>query len=324
MNQSNWHILLTGAAGFIGSHVADALLAAGYRVTGIDNFDPFYSRSIKEANLAQAKLNPNFSFHELDITDHALLEESLTDKYDAIIHLAAKAGVRPSIEQPVAYQQTNVTGTQHLLEFARAHDIRRFVFASSSSVYGINQQVPWQESDSMLHPISPYASTKISGELMGHVYSHLYGIRFTALRFFTVFGPRQRPDLAIHAFSKKMMNQQPIQMFGDGSTRRDYTYVADIVQGVLQALQYDRTSFEIFNLGNCRTISLQEMIESLEDVFQVKAIIERKPEQPGDVPQTFADIEKAVRLLGYQPSTSFRDGLIQFKNWFINQYNQHN
>jgi UDP-glucuronate 4-epimerase len=323
MNQSKWHILLTGAAGFIGSHVADALLAAGFRVTGIDNFDPFYSRSIKEANLSQAKLNPNFTFHELDITDHDLLESTLTDRYDAIIHLAAKAGVRPSIEQPVAYQQTNVTGTQHLLEFARAHGISRFVFASSSSVYGINQQVPWQESDSMLHPISPYASTKISGELMGHVYSHLFGIRFIALRFFTVFGPRQRPDLAIHAFSKKMMNQQPIQMFGDGSTRRDYTYVADIVQGVLQALHYDRTSFEIFNLGNCRTISLQEMIESLEDVFQVKAIIERKPEQPGDVPQTFADIEKAVRLLGYQPSTSFRDGLIQFKNWFTNQYNLH-
>jgi UDP-glucuronate 4-epimerase len=324
MNSTNWHILLTGAAGFIGSHVADALLAEGFRVTGIDNFDPFYSRTIKESNLVQAKLNPNFIFHELDITDHDLLKNTLTDRYDAIIHLAAKAGVRPSIEQPIAYQETNVTGTQHLLEFARARGINRFVFASSSSVYGINQQVPWQESDSMLYPISPYASTKISGELMGHVYSHLYGIRFTALRFFTVFGPRQRPDLAIHAFAKKMMNQQPIQMFGDGSTRRDYTFVSDIVQGVLKALHYEHTPFEIFNLGNCKTVSLKEMIESLEDVFEIKAIIERKPEQPGDVPQTFADIKKATTLLGYEPVTSFRDGLIQFKNWFINHYNQHN
>lgn len=321
MNHPNMHILLTGAAGFIGSHVADALLAAGHRVTGIDNFDPFYSRSAKENNLAGAKQHTSFNFHELDITDHLRLAQVLTDKYDAIIHLAAKAGVRPSIEQPVAYQQTNVTGTQHLLEFARARGIHRFVFASSSSVYGINQQVPWCESDSMLHPISPYASTKISGELMGHVYSHLYGIRFLALRFFTVFGPRQRPDLAIHAFAKKMLQQQPIPMFGDGSTRRDYTYVADVVQGVLHALRYEQSNFEIFNLGNCRTISLQEMIETLEDVFQVSAIIERKPEQPGDVPQTFADIEKASRLLGYQPLTPFREGLIQFKDWLIQQNN---
>ncbi len=319
MSQPNMHILLTGAAGFIGSHVAEALLAAGHRVTGIDNFDPFYSRSAKENNLAAAKQHPGFIFHELDITDDVRISKVLTDHYDAIIHLAAKAGVRPSIEQPVAYQQTNVTGTQHLLEFARARGINRFVFASSSSVYGINRQVPWQESDSMLHPISPYASTKISGELMGHVYSHLYGIRFLALRFFTVFGPRQRPDLAIHAFAKKMIRQQPIQMFGDGSTRRDYTYVADIVQGVLHALLYEQSDFEIFNLGNCRTISLQEMIETLEDVFKVKAIIEHKPEQPGDVPQTFADIEKASRLLGYQPITPFREGLVHFKDWLLQQ-----
>jgi UDP-glucuronate 4-epimerase len=192
MSEPNKHILLTGAAGFIGSHVADALLTAGCRVTGIDNFDLFYSRSVKESNLIGAKRHSNFIFHELDITDQNKLTQSLTDNYDAIIHLAAKAGVRPSIEQPVAYQQTNVTGTQHLLEFARSRGINRFVFASSSSVYGINRQVPWRESDSMLHPISPYASTKISGELMGHVYSHLYGIRFLSLRFFTVFGPRQK------------------------------------------------------------------------------------------------------------------------------------
>lgn len=317
MNKTSMHILLTGAAGFIGSHVAEKLLADGHQVTGVDNFDPFYSRSIKASNLLIAQNDASFTFRELDITDPTSLQKTLTDDYDAIIHLAAKAGVRPSIQDPVSYQQTNVTGTQYLLEFARTKGIKKFIFASSSSVYGINKKLPWSESDSMLHPISPYASTKISGELMGHVYSHLYGIQFLALRFFTVFGPRQRPDLAIHAFAKKMINKEEIPVFGDGSTRRDYTYVADIVQGVIRSLDYNQTNFEIFNLGNCQTISLKEMIASLENVFQTKALIKQLPEQPGDVPQTYADIEKAIRLLGYQPATSFQDGLIAFRNWLL-------
>jgi UDP-glucuronate 4-epimerase len=224
--------------------------------------------------------------------------------------------VRPSILNPVSYQQTNVSGTQNMLEFARKKNIKQFVFASSSSVYGINKNVPWSEEDNLLFPISPYASTKISGELMGHVYSHLYNIRFIALRFFTVFGPRQRPDLAIHAFTKKILNQEPIPFFGDGKTRRDYTYVDDIVEGVISALHYKDSLYEIINLGNHQTVSLQEMLLTIETVLEKKAIIDQKPEQPGDVPQTFASIEKARRLLNYHPKTGFEEGVRKFYQWY--------
>ena len=254
-------------------------------------------------------------FLELDILDEKGLDANLIESYDAIFHLAAKAGVRPSIENPVSYQNVNVAGTQNLLEFARRKNIKQFIFASSSSVYGINKNIPWKENDGQLYPISPYASTKISGELMGHVYSKLYNIRFIGLRFFTVFGPRQRPDLAIHLFSKKILNNEVINVFGDGSTKRDYTYVADIVEAVYNALYYDQTQYEIINLGNRQTVSLAEMLKTIEDVFQKKAIVNQLPEQIGDVPQTCADINKAQELLKYSPQTPFKEGVIKFKDW---------
>ena len=230
------------------------------------------------------------------------------------MHLAAAAGVRPSIVDPVRYQDINVAGTQNLLELARARGIRQFVFGSSSSVYGVNPRVPWSEDDAVL-PISPYASTKISGELLGHVYAHLHGIRFIALRLFTVYGPRQRPDLAIHKFTRLMLAGQPVPLFGDGSTRRDYTYVGDIVGGLRAAMDYQRTPFEIVNLGNNHAVSLRDVVRELEGVLGCRATIDRRPEQAGDVPQTWANIEKARRLLGYEPATTFTQGLRQFAEW---------
>ncbi|MBS1741838.1 MAG: GDP-mannose 4,6-dehydratase [Bacteroidetes bacterium] len=319
MAEKKKHILVTGGAGFIGSHLVEKLLENNYSVTTIDNFDPFYAKEVKLKNISSFHNHPSFKLVEMDIVDADALYKNLTDEYDAIIHLAAKAGVRPSIENPVAYQDVNVKGTHNLLEFAKNKKIQQFVFSSSSSVYGVNKNYPWRETDSVLNPISPYASTKISGELLGHVYAHLYNIRFIALRFFTVFGPRQRPDLAIHLFSKKILNDQPIPFFGDGSTRRDYTYVADTVQGIYSALHYTRSNFEVFNLGNHQTVSLSEMIATIEEVFGKKAIINRLPEQPGDVPITYADISKAQQLLGYSPKTPFREGIIQFKNWLLAQ-----
>ncbi|MEO8772105.1 MAG: GDP-mannose 4,6-dehydratase [Ferruginibacter sp.] len=312
-------IIVTGGAGFIGSHLVEKLLGNNYAVTVIDNFDPFYPKAVKLKNISSFTDHASFTFIEMDILNEAELNDKLTGKYEAIIHLAAKAGVRPSIANPVAYQDVNVKGTQNMLEFAKNKNIKQFVFASSSSVYGINKNFPWKESDAVLNPISPYASTKISGELLGHVYSHLYDIRFIALRFFTVFGPRQRPDLAIHLFSKKILNDEPIHFFGNGSTRRDYTYVADTVQGIYNALHYIRTSYEVFNLGNHQTVSLSEMIETIEDVFKKKAIIEYMPEQMGDVPITFADISKAQQLLNYTPKTDFKTGVEKFREWLITQ-----
>lgn len=312
------HILVTGGAGFIGSHVIDMLLIKGYEITVIDSFDEFYPKSTKKRNLAQSQNNSNFHFIEADICDLDLLLQYLTDTYDAIIHLAAKAGVRPSINNPTEYQRVNVTGTQSLLEFARKKGIQQFVFGSSSSVYGINPNVPWNESDHVLQPISPYAATKVAGELLGHVYSHLYGIRFIALRFFTVFGPRQRPDLAIAKFSKLILEQKPIPFYGKGDTRRDYTYVGDIVQGILAALKYDKSDYEIINLGNHRTVSLKELVTALENALGQTAIIEYLPEQEGDVPQTFANIETARRLLNYNPQTSLEDGLAAYVKWLNN------
>lgn len=276
--------LVTGAAGFIGSHVADRLLAEGWQVIGIDNFDPFYGRSIKESNLRQHQGNERFRFIEGDICDAALLARELAQPIDVIVHLAAKAGVRPSIADPIGYQRVNVTGTLNLLELARRLRVPQFVFASSSSVYGVNPRVPWSESDAVLLPISPYASTKVSGELLGHVYAHLYGIRFLALRFFTVYGPRQRPDLAIHRFARLMLEGKPIPVFGNGETKRDYTYVDDVVSGVCAAMAYDGSPYEVINLGNNRTVSLNEMIAGIEQALGMRAIVDRQPEQPGDVP----------------------------------------
>lgn len=309
--------LVTGGAGFIGSHLVDRLLRSNWRVTVIDNFDPFYDPEIKRHNISQHLSHKNYRLIEGDIRDFEQVQQDLTETYDVIVHLAAKAGVRPSIESPIEYSDVNVKGTQYLLEFAVKRNITQFVFGSSSSVYGANPNTPWSESDSVLNPISPYASTKLSCELMGHVYSHLYKIRFIGLRFFTVYGPRQRPDLAIHKFSNMILNNKAIPFFGDGNTQRDYTYVDDIVTGICAAIHYDNTLYEIINLGNHATVSLKEMVGTLEDVFDTSAVLNVMPEQPGDVPQTFANITKAYDLLGYYPSTTFKEGIAKFKNWLV-------
>lgn len=306
-------ILITGAAGFIGSNLTRSLLQSGrYSVTGLDNFDSFYSRAEKEKNITPFIQDPGFKLIEGDIRNADDLDK--LDEVDMIVHLAAKAGVRPSIQDPVLYQDVNVGGTQNLLEFARRRNIKQFVFASSSSVYGINEHVPWSEEDKLL-PISPYASTKLSCEMLGHVYSHLYGIRFLALRFFTVYGPAQRPDLAIHKFFRSIMEGKAIPVFGDGSTSRDYTFVEDTVKGIEAAINYEGSDFEIINLGNHRTVTLAELISAIEEICGRKAIIDRQPEQPGDVPRTFADITKARKLLGYHPDTELITGLNRFYEW---------
>lgn len=309
-------ILVTGAAGFIGSHMTERLLSERHHVTAVDNFDPFYPREVKEQNLAAVRDHPLLKLVECDIRNLAALRAGLDARYDAIVHLAARVGVRPSIEDPIGYQETNVRGTQNLLELARELGVPHFVFASSSSVYGVNPRVPWRE-DHILLPISPYASTKASGELLGHVYSHLYGIRFVALRFFTVYGPRQRPDLAIHRFARKIRSGEPIPVFGDGNTRRDYTYIDDVVEGIRRAVSYTGKPFEVINLGNRQTVSLAEMIIEIEAALGIAARIEPHPIQPGDVPQTWADTEKAGALLGYRPDTPFPEGVRRFVDWLI-------
>ena len=306
--------LCTGGAGFIGSHVTDLLLAEGWDVTVLDNFDPFYDRAIKLSNVAKHRLNPSCHLVEMDLRDLASFRR-LPGGYGIIVHLAAKAGVRPSILDPFSYQQVNVTGTQNLLELAKEWSTQQFVFASSSSVYGVNPDVPWSEKDHVLLPISPYASTKISGELLGHVYSHLYGIRFIGLRFFTVYGPRQRPDLAIHKFARMLLDGQTLPIYGDGATSRDYTYVDDIVAGIRAAMDYRDSLYEIVNLGNHGTVSLLTMVNTIAEALQVEPLLKFLPEQPGDVPRTYADIGKAVRLLGYQPATPFAEGIKKFVSW---------
>lgn len=312
-------ILLSGCAGFIGSHTLDRLLAEGHRIIGVDNFDPFYDRSAKTANIQAQLDHPDFVLLEADLanseTYHKLNFLVGNDSIDAIIHLAAKAGVRPSIEDPVGYQRANVIATQNLLEFAKDYKIKQFVFASSSSVYGVNPNVPWREDDHVLQPISPYSSTKVSCELMGHVYSKLYGIRFLGLRFFTVYGPRQRPDLAINKFARLIEAEEPIPVFGDGSTRRDYTFIDDIIEGIIGSLHYQESYYELINLGNDQTVTLSKMIETIEEIVGKEAIIDRQLEQPGDVPQTWADVCKAKKLLGYEPTFSFKDGIKQFIKW---------
>lgn len=326
-------VLVTGAAGFIGSHLVEWLLARGDRVVGVDNFDPFYSPAEKRDNLRASLEDPRFRFVEADCAELEDLEAALDAvvwddddvspapgefAFDVVVHLAAKAGVRPSILDPMAYARANLVATQAMLELARRRGIRRFVFGSSSSVYGNNRKVPFSEDDPVTRPISPYAATKRANELACHTYHHLFGMGILCLRFFTVYGPRQRPDLAIRKFATLMLRGEPIPMFGDGTTERDYTWVDDILQGVLAAI--DRTAihpgeFEIINLGESRTTELRRLIELVGEAAGVEPRIERLPLQPGDVLRTCADIERARRLLGYRPSTAVEEGIPRFVTW---------
>ena len=312
------NFLVTGGAGFIGSHLVDRLLATGVeRVNVVDDFNDFYDPTIKRDNIREHLKDPRYSIHELDIRDRAALEQLFKQtNFDCVVHLAARAGVRPSLSQPQLYTETNINGTLNLLELARHNNVKQFVFGSSSSVYGINAKVPFSEDDPIRQPISPYAATKGAGELLCHTYSHLYGLRCLCLRFFTVYGPRQRPDLAIHKFAKLISEHKPIPVFGDGTTRRDYTYVDDIIDGVIAAINYDKSEYEVFNLGESRTVELNELISLLEKELDTRAVIDRQPTQPGDVPQTFADISKARALLGYAPKTQIEEGLHRFVDWF--------
>jgi UDP-glucuronate 4-epimerase len=308
-------ILVTGGAGFIGSHLVEKLLAAGHEVSILDDFNDFYDPQIKRANIAAVA--GDVSIHRVDLRDSAGVNLLFhREKFDAIVHLAARAGVRPSISQPQLYYDTNVSGTLHLLEAARHVGIERFVFASSSSVYGICHEVPFSEDFNLTQTISPYAATKVAGEFLCSTYSHLYQMRIVALRFFTVYGARQRPDLAIHQFTRKIDAGQPIDQFGDGTTRRDYTYIDDIIQGVTAALEYHGPLYDLFNLGESETIQLKELIAAIENALGKKAKINQLPEQPGDVPLTCADISKARKLLGYNPTTKLSEGLPKFVDWF--------
>jgi UDP-glucuronate 4-epimerase len=311
-------ILITGGAGFIGSHLVDRLLAeGGWRITVVDDFNDFYDPAIKRENVRTRLANPEFKLVEADIRNQEALAQAFSEtNFDCIVHLAARAGVRPSLKEPRLYVETNINGTLNLLELARAHGVKQFVFGSSSSVYGLNAKVPFSEDDPILNPISPYAATKAAGELLCHSYAHLYDMRIVCLRFFTVYGARQRPDLAIHKFAKLISAGQPIPVFGDGTTRRDYTYIDDIVAGVRAAMDYDQSKYEVINLGESRTVELRELISLLEKSLDRRAAIDRQPLQPGDVTQTFADIAKARRLLGYDPQTQVEKGIEKFVEWF--------
>ncbi|MBK8977569.1 MAG: GDP-mannose 4,6-dehydratase [Planctomycetes bacterium] len=314
-------ILITGGAGFIGSHVCRRLLAAGRDVRVLDNFDPFYAESIKRRNVAtcsEAAARPGAGRYELvegDFRDAGTCERVVGD-VDGVIHLGALAGVRPSIADPIRYMDVNVTGTQTLLEAVRARPRIPFVFASSSSVYGGNEKVPFAEDDPVDHPVSPYAASKKSGEVLCYTFHHLNGHPVTCLRFFTVYGPGQRPEMAIHLFSRKLLAGEPIPMFGDGSTRRDYTYCDDIVDGVVAALD-KADGYRIYNIGGAHTTELRELIATLEDVFGRKAIIDRRPEQPGDVKQTWADTSRIRAELGFAPQTTVREGVERFAAWYL-------
>ena len=310
-------ILITGVAGFIGSHLGEKLLSMGHIVIGIDNFDPFYPRKFKLENLKKLNNSNQFSFFEEDIRNRSSINTVFeSNKVDVVIHLAAKAGVRPSIDNVGEYYEVNINGTVNLLECMRQNGVSKLIFASSSSVYGNNAKVPFSEIDSVDHPISPYASTKKSGELLCHVYSHLYRFDISCLRFFTVFGPRQRPDLAIHKFTRLIDLDKPLPFFGDGSTARDYTYIDDIIEGIVCSLN-NLEGFHIYNLGESRVITLNELIQTIESILNKEAILDKQPLQPGDVQQTFADITKARKELGYNPKYNLESGIQEFVNWYM-------
>jgi UDP-glucuronate 4-epimerase len=308
--------LVTGGAGFIGSHVIEALLARGERVVCVDNFDPFYDAAIKRQNLSKALHHPLFTLIEGDIRNQQAMAEVFRNyPPDRIFHAAARAGVRPSVADPLLYEDVNIRGTLMLLELARQRAIKTFVFASSSSVYGGLQKVPFSEDIPSLQPISPYAATKLAGEFVCYTYHHLYSLPVTCLRFFTVYGPRQRPEMAIHRFVRLIEEGQKVQVYGDGTARRDFTYIDDIVQGVLSSL--DRPfSFEVINIGESETIELKDLIHVIEQALGKRAVVEFLPWQPGDVPVTYADIAKARRLLGYRPTTPVKEGINRFVTWY--------
>lgn len=311
------NFLVTGGAGFIGSHVCERLLQTGHAVWAFDDLNNFYDPQIKRRNVREIQsLAKPFEFTQGDITDrHALDELFGSVKFDQVIHLAARAGVRPSLAEPALYQRVNVEGTVNLLEAARRNSVKKIIIASSSSVYGVNSKVPFSESDPIFSAISPYAASKLACEALGHVYHHVHGMDIAMLRFFTVYGPRQRPDLAIHKFAQLINGEKPIPVFGDGSTARDYTYVTDTVDGVMACTQKE-FGFEIFNLGESQTVTLNKLIELLEYFLGKKAVIDRQPLQPGDVPITFADISKARARLGYHPTVKIEKGIRLFIDWF--------
>ncbi|MGV3771986.1 MAG: SDR family NAD(P)-dependent oxidoreductase [Verrucomicrobiales bacterium] len=309
--------LVTGGAGFIGSNLCERLLQEGHEVWSFDDLNPFYAPERKRRNLADLQ-NIGPAFHSMlgDLRDVRAVEAAFNEtNFDQVIHLAARAGVRPSLEDPALYQEVNVTGTTHLLEAARKRGVRKMTIASSSSVYGINAKVPFSESDPIFNPISPYAASKLACEALGHVYHHIYGMDIAMLRFFTVYGPRQRPDLAIFKFASLISAGKPIPVFGDGSTARDYTYVTDTLEGILACTRQE-FGFEVFNLGESQTVKLSYLIQLLEEALGQPAIIDRQPNQPGDVPLTFADISKAQRMLGYAPKVKIEQGISMFVDWF--------
>jgi len=309
-------ILVTGGAGFIGSHLVEKLLAVGHEVLVLDDFNDFYDPRIKHANIAG--FTKDVSVCHVDLRESDSVRAVFhREKVDAIAHLAARAGVRPSIQQPRLYYDTNVLGTLHLLEAARVTGIQRFIYASSSSVYGASKAVPFSEDQHLIQTLSPYGATKIAGEFLCSTYSHLYQMRVVALRYFTVYGPRQRPDLAIHQFTRRIYAGQPIDQFGDGSTRRDYTYIGDIIQGTMAALNYSGPLYDFFNLGESQTIELKDLISAIENALGKQAKINQLPEQAGDMPLTYADISKAKKLLGYNPTTKLSEGLPKFIDWFL-------
>jgi UDP-glucuronate 4-epimerase len=310
------NILVTGAAGFIGSQVCEHFIRLGHQVTGLDNFDDFYAVEFKELNLAELKTSKDFTFYTADIRDSTALDNIFSDnKVDVVIHLAAKAGVRPSIESIGEYYDVNVNGTVCLLESMRKNDVRKMLFASSSSIYGNNPKVPFSEQDQVDNPISPYASTKKSGELLCHVYHHLYNFDISCLRFFTVFGPRQRPDLAIHKFTRLIDEGKPIPFYGDGSTSRDYTYIDDIVDGINCAVNH-LNGYQLFNLGESNVVTLHHLVKTIENSLNKKAILNKQPMQPGDVSKTYADISKAKSEIGYNPKFDFETGISEFVKWY--------
>jgi len=310
--------LITGAAGFIGSHFSERLLSDGWTVAGVDNFDDFYDPEIKRRNISGCLKNKNFQLIEADIRDSAAMEKAVGSGVEIIVHLAARAGVRPSIAQPLLYADVNVNGTVVLLEAAKKHEIGKFIFGSSSSVYGNNEKVPFCEDDNVDFPISPYAATKKAGELICHTYHHLHGISITCLRYFTVYGPRQRPDLAIHKFARLIEQGKPIPIYGDGTMMRDFTYIDDVIDGTVGAMQ-KCTGFNIYNLGKSKPITVNDLVIEIEKAVGKKAVKEYLPAQPGDVERTYADITKAVRELGYNPTTTIQTGLARFVTWLRKQ-----